>query len=250
MSTSRYSLNSFGESSSASTVSLSSDEYGDRNIFSPGPSSPAYNSTGNNIMHLDESQQSPMSISPSLSPLPPRHKYTLASHITMTDNIGPDKNINMGTGGSRNRTMSESAGNYNRQKQRDSVSSAASSTDSAKARVSSRNARNLRRAKSFKNNSRDGSSLSRRQSTSSTSSLNKKPPTDSKKVPYTKNEITFNVRKAQFGRRGWMVMPTEETIDLKQFKPEVLDTVTSKIRTMELSGITVPDQIKIRLSEC
>ena len=53
-----------------------------------------------------------------------------------------------------------------------------------------------------------------------------------------------------YGRRGWMVMPLEDTVDLKAFKPEVMDTVTSKIRTMELSGITVPNQIKIRLSEC
>ena len=50
-----------------------------------------------------------------------------------------------------------------------------------------------------------------------------------------------------YGRRGWMVMPTDDNIDLKQFKPEVLEEVTSKIRTMELSGITVPEQIKIRL---
>ena len=70
------------------------------------------------------------------------------------------------------------------------------------------------------------------------------------RAAYTKTEVTFGVRKAMYGRRGWMVMPLEDTIDLKAFKPEVMDTVTSKIRTMELSGITVPDQIKIRLSEC
>ena len=69
------------------------------------------------------------------------------------------------------------------------------------------------------------------------------------KVPYNNNEVTFNVRKAMYGRRGWMVMPTEDTVDLKQFKSEVLEEVTSKIRTMELSGITVPNQIKIRLTE-
>jgi len=107
---------------------------------------------------------------------------------------------------------------------------------------------NLRRAKSCKNNSRDGSSMGRQ--TGSTSSLNKKPLSDTKRTAYTKNEVTFGVRKAMYGRRGWMVMPLEDTIDLKAFKPEVMDTVTSKIRTMELSGITVPNEIKIRLSEC
>ena len=70
------------------------------------------------------------------------------------------------------------------------------------------------------------------------------------RTAYTKSEVTFGVRKAMYGRRGWMVMPLEDTIDLKAFKPEVMDTVTSKIRTMELSGIDVPNQIKIRLSEC
>ena len=69
-------------------------------------------------------------------------------------------------------------------------------------------------------------------------------------MAYNRNEITFNVRKAMYGRRGWMVMPTEESVDLKQFKPEVLESVTNKIRTMELSGVTVPDQIKVRLNEC
>ena len=69
-------------------------------------------------------------------------------------------------------------------------------------------------------------------------------------MAYNRTEVTFNVRKAMYGRRGWMVMPTEDNIDLKQFKREVLDEVTNKIRTMELSGITVPDQIKIRLNEC
>ena len=70
------------------------------------------------------------------------------------------------------------------------------------------------------------------------------------RTAYTKNEVTFGVRKAQYGQRGWMVMPLEDSVDLQAFKPEVMDTVTSKIRTMELSGITVPNQIKIRLSEC
>ena len=184
MSTSRYSLNSFGESSSASMVSLSSEDCGDRNIFSPGPSSPNYNSAGNNIMNLDQGQHFP--ISPSLSPLPPRHKYTLASHITMTDGIENHnttqvpwvKKLTIDNGGSRTRTMSESNYNLNRHKQRESISSVASSTDSAKARVTSRMSRNLRRVKSCKNNSRDGSSLSRQ--SGSTSSLNKKPLTDCK----------------------------------------------------------------------
>ena len=70
------------------------------------------------------------------------------------------------------------------------------------------------------------------------------------KIPYNRNEITFSVRKALFGRRGWMVMPIEETVDLKQFQPGVLEEVMSRIRTMELSGITVPEEIKIRLNEC
>ena len=178
MSTSRYSLNSFGESSSASMVSLSSEDCGDRNIFSPAPSSPNYHSAGTNIMNLDQGSRFPMSpCSPSVSPLPPRQNYALASHITMTDCID-NKKLPMDKDGSRNRTLSESNYNLNRHKQRESISSVASSTDSAKSRVSSRNARNLRRAKSCKNNSRDGSSLSL--NSGSTSSLNKKPLADCK----------------------------------------------------------------------
>ena len=169
MSTSRYSLNSFGESSSASVVSLSSEDYGDRNIFSPGPSSSNY---------LDHGPPYSSSTPPSFSPLPPRHSYALASHITATDEFGNDKKITNRFGGARNRTMSETNDNMNRQKPRSSVSSVASSTDSAKSRVSRRNARNLRRAKSCKINSRDGSNLSRQ--SGSTSSLNKKPLTDCK----------------------------------------------------------------------
>ena len=45
-------------------------------------------------------------------------------------------------------------------------------------------------------------------------------------------------------------MPIEESVDLKQFQPGVLEEVMSRIRTMELSGITVPEEIKIRLNEC
>jgi len=243
---SRYSLNSFGESSSASMASLSSED--DRHIFSPGPSSPT------NLKFEDE-RNTPDSLSPSLSPLPPRHNYSLANHITMEDNLDDIKETNdeceIGCGTQcrgRNRTLSESNYQQNQRKQRESISSVASSTDSAKARVSSRNARNLRRAKSCRNNSRDGSSMGRQ--SGSTSSLTKKPLSETKRTAYTKNEVTFGVRKAQYGRRGWMVMPLEDSVDLQAFKPEVMDTVTSKIRTMELSGITVPNQIKIRLSEC
>jgi len=235
-------------------ASLTSEDYGDRHIFSPGPSSPTHKSPGN-LIH-DEERNTPDSLSPSLSPLPPRHNYSLAQHITMEDNLDVVEETNdeceIGCGTkcrARNRTVSESNWQQNhRNKQRESISSVASSTDSAKARVSSRNARNLRRAKSCKNNSRDGSSMGRQ--SGSTSSLTKKPLSDTKRAAYTKTEVTFGVRKAMYGRRGWMVMPLEDTIDLKAFKPEVMDTVTSKIRTMELSGITVPDQIKIRLSEC
>jgi len=246
--TSRYSLNSFGESSSASMVSLSSEDCGDRNIFSPGPSSPTYKLSGNNILNIDREQHTPDSLSPSISPLPPRHNYSLAHHITMEENIGSTKKNNSDGIGSRARTMSESNYHQNRNKQRESISSIASSTDSAKARAYSRQARNLRRAKSCKNNSREDS-ISGRQS-GSTTSLNKKPLTDTKKMAYNRNEVTFNVRKAMYGRRGWMVMPTEDAVDLKQFKPEVLESVTNKIRTMELSGITVPNQIKVRVNEC
>lgn len=241
MSTSRYSLNSFGESSSASMISLSSEDCGDRNIFSPGPSSPTYK-----LEAYDREQHTPDSLFPPLSPLPPRHNYALANHITMEENLANGKKSNRDRSGSRFRTMSETNYHQNRNKQRESISSIASSTGSAKAY--GRKARNLRRAESCKNNSRDDSSLGRQ--SGSTTSLNKKPLTDSKKVAYNRNEITFNVRKAMYGRRGWMVMPTEETVDLKQFKPEVLESVTNKIRTMELSGVTVPDQIKVRLNEC
>ena len=175
---SRYSLNSFGESSSASMVSLSSEDCGDRNIYSPGPSSPTYKLSGNNIMNIDQEQHTPDSLSPSLSPLPPRANYALAHHITMEENIANGKKNFRDSSGSRIRTMSESNYHQNRNKQRESISSIASSTDSAKARAYSRNARNLRRAKSCKNNSSDDSSLGRQ--SGSTTSLNKKPLTDSK----------------------------------------------------------------------
>jgi len=247
---SRYSLNSVGGSTSTSMASLSSEDCGDRHIFSPGPSSPTN-------LKFDEERNTPDSLSPSLSPLPPRHNYSLANHITMEENLDVVQENNdeceIGCGSidqcrGRNRTVSESNYQLNQRKQRESISSVASSTDSAKARVSARNSRNLRRAKSCKNNSREGSSMGRQ--SGSTSSLNKKPLSDAKRTAYTKSEVTFGVRKAMYGRRGWMVMPLEDTIDLKAFKPEVMDTVTSKIRTMELSGIDVPNQIKIRLSEC
>ena len=165
------SLNSVGESSSASMISLSSEDYGDRNIISPVPCSPTYKS--NNMMTLE-----PEPDSPSLSPLPPMHNYSLAQHITMEDTIGATRKMNRDSSGSRNRTLSESNYHQNRNKQRESFSSVASSTDSAKARVSTRNARNLRRAKSFKNTSRDGSSMGRQ--SGSASSLNKKPLADTK----------------------------------------------------------------------
>ena len=96
----------------------------------------------------------------------------------MEDTIGATRKMNRDSSGSRNRTLSESNYHQNRNKQRESFSSVASSTDSAKARVSTRNARNLRRAKSFKNTSRDGSSMGRQ--SGSASSLNKKPLADTK----------------------------------------------------------------------
>ena len=176
MSTSRYSLNSFGESSSTSMASLSSDDYGDRNIFSPGPSSPTYKSVGTSTMNLDREQHTPDSLSPSLSPLPPRHPYSLAHHITMEEDIGHVKKG--AVVGSRNRTLSESNYPPIRKQREASISSVASSTDSAKARVYSRNARNLRRAKSCKNTARDDSSVGRQ--SGSTTSLNKKPLGDTK----------------------------------------------------------------------
>ena len=67
---------------------------------------------------------------------------------------------------------------------------------------------------------------------------------------YNKNDVTFSVRKALFGRRGWIVMPQEDALDLKQLRPEILEHVMGKIRTMELSGITVPETIKIKMSDC
>ena len=171
---SRYSLNSVGSSTTASMMSLSSDDYGDRNIFSPRPSSPAH---GNQTMSMDMDPNSPESMSPSLSPLPPRHNYSLAHHITMEENV--TDNLQVPCDGSRNRAMSESNYNENRNLKRgESFSSVASSTDSAKARVSSRNSRNMRRVKSCKNTSRCGSSMSRQ--SGSTSSLNKKPLADNK----------------------------------------------------------------------
>ena len=151
MSTSRYSLNSFGESSSASMVSLTSEDCGDRDIFSPGPSSPTYK-----LEAYDREQHTPDSLFPPLSPLPPRHNYALANHITMEENLANGKKSNRDRSGSRFRTMSETNYHQNRNKQRESISSIASSTDSAKshasARAYSRKARNLRRAESCKNN--------------------------------------------------------------------------------------------------
>ena len=173
---SRYSLNSVGSSTTTSMMSLSSDDYGDRNIFSPRPSSPAH---GNQGMGLDADPNSPESMSPSVSPLPPRHNYSLAHHITMEENVTDNLQVPYDNNGSRNRAMSESNYNENRNLKRgESFSSVASSTDSAKARVSSRNSRNMRRVKSCKNTSRCGSSMSRQ--SGSTSSLNKKPLADNK----------------------------------------------------------------------
>ena len=189
---SRYSLNSVGGSTSTSMASLSSEDCGDRHIFSPGPSSPTFKSPGN--LKYDEEHNTPDSLSPSLSPLPPRHNYSLAHHITMEENLDVVQENNdeceIGCGTQcrgRNRTVSESNYQQNQRKQRESISSVASSTDSAKARVSARNSRNLRRAKSCKNNSREGSSMGRQ--SGSTSSLNKKPLSDAKVSKESMNEF-------------------------------------------------------------
>ena len=185
---SRYSLNSVGSSTTTSMMSLSSDDYGDRNIFSPRPSSPTH---GNQGMGLDADPNSPESMSPSVSPLPPRHNYSLAHHITMEENVTDNLQVPYDNNGSRNRAMSESNYNENRNLKRgESFSSVASSTDSAKARVSSRNSRNMRRVKSCKNTSRCGSSMSRQ--SGSTSSLNKKPLADNK-VRYKTKESNIVV---------------------------------------------------------
>ena len=61
-------------------------------------------------------------------------------------------------------------------------------------------------------------------------------------------EVTFEIRKSQFGRKGWKVMP-ENDLDLRVVGPKVIEMVMLRIRDLDYSGHPVPERMTIRLGE-
>ena len=60
--------------------------------------------------------------------------------------------------------------------------------------------------------------------------------------------ITMEVKRSVFGRKGWIAMPIDETMDLKQLHLNgALDKLINDLRVMELSGKDIPKVITIRL---
>ena len=60
--------------------------------------------------------------------------------------------------------------------------------------------------------------------------------------------VTFSVRQTMFGRRGWMVMPKDDSFNMRQVHRDDLEDVLTKIRTMELSGVAVPPSVTVKLN--
>ena len=106
---------------------------------------------------------------------------------------------------------------------------------------------NLQRVRSFNRTMRRAKSIRRamRNSTSSVDSL-----TDfsssSTSLP-SPTEVTFRVKKSNYGRRGWKVMPAEDSVCMKSLGAEVIDRVMTRIRELEFSGRGVPGEITVNL---
>ena len=62
---------------------------------------------------------------------------------------------------------------------------------------------------------------------------------------YKPRDITFVIKRSQYGRKGWKVMPQEDSTNLRLLKAEVIETVMARIRELELSGLAVPEQMTL-----
>ena len=60
-------------------------------------------------------------------------------------------------------------------------------------------------------------------------------------------ELSFAIRPAIGGRKGWMIMPDGEDAAPSDSDPEALQRVVEMIRDMELSGHAVPERITIKV---
>lgn len=103
--------------------------------------------------------------------------------------------------------------------------------------------RNLRRARSFRaqrERSYDNTGL--REGRCNSTSAGTAPP-----MPMPK-EVSFTIRKSQFGRRGWKVMP-EDNLNLRHVNGDIIDKVMCTIRDFELSGRAVPERMTLTLMQ-
>ncbi|TRY78938.1 hypothetical protein TCAL_16728 [Tigriopus californicus] len=103
--------------------------------------------------------------------------------------------------------------------------------------------RNLRRARSFRaqrERSYDNTGL--REGRCNSTSTGTAPP-----MPMPK-EVSFTIRKSQFGRRGWKVMP-EDNLNLRHVNGDIIEKVMCTIRDFELSGRVVPERMTLRLMQ-
>jgi hypothetical protein len=101
--------------------------------------------------------------------------------------------------------------------------------------------RNVRRARSFRGNMRRERSLD-----SSLAAARRCQPCPREN---DLDEVTFAVSRPKYGRRGWRVMPEEESGDLRD--PAVsaaIEKVAAMIREIEFAGHVVPERITIKLS--
>jgi hypothetical protein len=64
--------------------------------------------------------------------------------------------------------------------------------------------------------------------------------------------VTFSIKRSQYGRKGWKVMPApaeagEENLNLKTLDIEIIDRVMARIREIELSGHVVPERMTMKV---
>eukprot|EP00092_Neocalanus_flemingeri_P001436 GFUD01001534.1.p1 GENE.GFUD01001534.1~~GFUD01001534.1.p1 ORF type:complete len:196 (-),score=72.29 GFUD01001534.1:121-708(-) len=57
-------------------------------------------------------------------------------------------------------------------------------------------------------------------------------------------EVTFLIKKSLAGRIGWKIMPEDEKMNMKMNK-ECVEQVMERIRDLQFTGETVPDEITI-----
>jgi hypothetical protein len=60
--------------------------------------------------------------------------------------------------------------------------------------------------------------------------------------------ITMEVKRSNFGRRGWIAKPIDENLDLKQLQMNgTFEKLIGDLRVMELSGQEIPNLVTVRL---